>query len=143
MRQDFASSFGAEFGQQLVKANSTMTVSIFVGAIAERNHPIGYSGKVGLLTFKTIEQRLCIVGDVALSVRRSTNQKSATVLKDAGIEAIHSLDRDLMASRLQRLLHFLGHHLGRAGHGSDQNRNVEAHAGVPHPGTIIRAATEV
>ena len=33
--QDFARASGAEFRQQLVKANSAMAVCIFVGAIAQ------------------------------------------------------------------------------------------------------------
>src|ERR1017187_8412031 len=36
-----------------------------------------------------------------------------------------------MASHLQRLLHLLGHHLGRAGHGTHQDRDVAAHVCVP------------
>src|ERR1039458_7238197 len=131
VRQDFAGPFGAERGQQLVKANSAMTVGIFVGAVAERNHPVGYAREIRLLTFKTAEQRLRVVGDIALPVGGRANQEGAATPKDADVEAVHRPDRRLMASHLQRLLHLLGHHLGRAGHGTHQDRDVAAHVCVP------------
>src|SRR5271165_4843449 len=110
-----------------------MTVSIFVGAIAERDHPIRQTGEVRLLTLKTGKQRLRVVGNIALSVGGSANQERSATLKDAGVEPVHCLNCHLMASRLQCLLHFLRHHLGRASHGSDKDRDVEPHACVPHP----------
>ena len=36
-------------------------------------------------------------------------------------------------ARLQRLLHLLRHHLGGAGHGAHQNRDVDSHAFDSHP----------
>ncbi len=125
VRQNFAGALGAELGQQLVKANSAKTISIFVGAIAERDHPVGYAGEVRLLRLQAVEECLCIVGDITLSVGGGADQEGAAALKSAGVKAIHDADRHLMASRLQRLLHFLRHHFGCAGHGSDQDRDVE------------------
>ena len=124
VHQDFAGAFGAEFGQQLVKANAAMAVSIFVGAIAERDHSVGHAGQVRLLSFQTAEQCLRVVGHIALAVGRGANQEGAAALKDAGVEAIHHPDGRLMASRFQRLLHLLRHHLGRAGHGAHQDRDA-------------------
>src|ERR1039458_2726095 len=83
VRQDFAGPFGAERGQQLVKANSAMTVGIFVGAVAERDHAVDYAGEVGLLAFKTAEQRLRVVGDIALPVGGRANEEGAATPKDA------------------------------------------------------------
>jgi XRE family transcriptional regulator, aerobic/anaerobic benzoate catabolism transcriptional regulator len=133
VRKNFAGPPGAEFAQQLVKANSAMTVSIFVGAITERDHPVGHASQVRLLSLKTSKQPLRIVGDIALSVGGSANQECAATPKDASVKTVHHLNRCLMASRLQHLLDLLRHHLGRAGHGSDQDRDVKPHACVPHP----------
>src|ERR1035441_2427152 len=108
-----------------------MTVGIFVGAVAERDHAVDYAGEVGLLAFKTAEQRLRVVGDIALPVGGRANEEGAATPKDAGVEAVHHPNRRLMASHLQRLLHLLGHHLGRAGHGTHQDRDVAAHVCVP------------
>ena len=63
--QDLAGAPGAELGQQLVEAYAAVAVRIFVGAVAQRDHAIRHPSEVGLLGFKTVEQRLRVVRHVA------------------------------------------------------------------------------
>src|ERR1039458_10091145 len=81
VRQDFAGPLGAERSQHLVKANSAMTVRVFVGAVTQRDHAVDYAGEVRLLTLQAVKECLCIVGNITLSIGGSANQEGAPALR--------------------------------------------------------------
>src|SRR5208337_1865108 len=114
-----------------------------VRAIAECYHAVSHSREIRLLSFKTAKKRLCVVGDIALSIGGCANQESAATLKDASIEAVHHPNRSLMACRLQCLLYLLRHHLSRPGHGSDQDRDAQPHPFLLAPPTNYNASIPV
>src|SRR5271165_1765527 len=97
MKQNFASAPGAELREQLVKANSALTVRMFIGGISERDQAVGRARKVRSFRFEAAEELLRVVGHITLSVDGSTNQEGAAALKDAGVEVIHHSNRHLMA----------------------------------------------
>ena len=87
--------------------------------------------KSGFSPSKLAISALRVVGHIAVAVGRRANEEGATVLKDAGIQSVHDLDRRLVAGRFQRLLNLLSDHLGGAGHGAHQDRDVYGHACIP------------
>jgi len=121
MFQDLTCPMGAQFRQDLIEPNAAFAKRVFIRAVSESDHSVSDTGKIWALALQASKQCLRIVGNIAVSIRRTADQENAAARKYAGIEIIHHLDGSMVTGRFQRLLHLLRHHFGRARHGADQN----------------------
>jgi hypothetical protein len=118
--------------QHLVDLLAAAAERVLVGHVAERNDAITMARQVGPLALQGLGQRQDIGRDVARTVRCADHQQHVVRLEVADARCLVG-DIDRMACARVHRLQRVGHHLGIARFGSDQDQNA------CHFGTDIRA----
>ena len=127
MRHAFARTDGAKFVQQVVELLAAMVERIEIGAVTQTDHAIGLARQIRSFGFQVVEQRACIVGDIALAIGRRANQKCAGAFEHIGKQIVHDQHVNHVPLGGKCCLDVGRDHFGGASHGSDENGNGLAH----------------
>src|SRR5581483_6802646 len=139
VRVPLAHALGAELRQDVVEALPAVVEGLGVGTVAEAEDAVAHLREAWALLLQVLVQRAGVVRDVALPVRGGADEEHALAAEDRAVEAVHEERLDLRVAVVQRELHLLRTQLRRAGHGADEDRDLEGHC----PKTILHATMTV
>src|SRR5215831_2507147 len=131
VEHDVADAARAELREDRVEAPAAVAEGLRVGAIAERDDAVLHTGEVRTLALQRRVEMLRVVRDVALPVCRGADQEQAAWREHARIQAVHRLGLHLRFGAVERELDFLRDELRRAGHGTDEDGQLERHRASP------------
>src|SRR5215471_11577386 len=131
VEHDVADAARAELREDRVEAPAPVAEGLCVGAIAERDDPVLHAGEVRTPALQRRVEMLRVVRDVALPVGRGADQEQAAWREHARVQAVHWLDLHLRFGTVERELDFLRDELRRAGHGADEDGQLERHRASP------------